>query len=96
MQGRNVKKLIAHKMSLIMIPPGCGNGLATGIAALMKPGNVGTVAREATQWVEVAIAAVRQAGEPNPWKTASDEDIAAEILRQIEEKKKAQRKAGMK
>jgi tRNA G18 (ribose-2'-O)-methylase SpoU len=84
-QGPNVKKLIAHKMSLIMISPGCGNGLATAIEALTKPGNLGAVAREATTWVEAAIAAVKAAPD-NPY--GDDEAIASEILHQIELRKK--------
>jgi hypothetical protein len=85
MQGPNVKKLIAHKMSLIMVPPGCGDGkhaaAGVAIAALMAPGNIGKVAREATAWVEAAIAAVKSAPD-NPY--TDDEAIAGEILRQIE------------
>ena len=77
-QGPNVKRLIAHKMSLLMVPP--GGGLHTALAALTKPGNVGNVAREATDWVETAIAAVKAAPD-NPYP--DDEVIAGEILRQI-------------
>jgi hypothetical protein len=87
-QGPNVMRLIAHKMS-IMIPSGTKDGLAAGIAALSKPGNIAAVAREATAWVAQAIALVRQAAPPNPWKDADDEAIADEILRQVEQRKKA-------
>ncbi len=83
MQGPNVKKLIVHKMSLLMVPPG-GN-LGTAIDALRKPGNVVAVAREATAWVEAAIAAVK-AAPGSTW--TDDEAIAGEILRQVELKKK--------
>jgi hypothetical protein len=85
-QGPNVKRLICHKMSLQMVPPGGGAGAA--IASLMKPGNIGVQAREATKWVEAAISLVRAAAEPNPYKTMTDEDIAGEILKGIEAKKK--------
>ena len=58
-----------------MIPPGTGkNALATGVAALMAPGNVGKVAREATAWVEAAIAAVKTA--PGGDAYGDDEAIA--------------------
>lgn len=88
MQGPNVKKLIAHKMSLLMVPPGTGKGaLAVAVGAMVKPGNVAAVAREATAWVELAIAAVRQAAEPNPWKHADDEAIAGKILDEVEKRK---------
>jgi hypothetical protein len=88
MQGPNVKKLIVHKMSLIMVPSGCGDGkgkaLATAIGALTKPGNLVAVAREATAWVEQAIATVRTAPD-SPYKT--DEEIAGAILEEVERRK---------
>jgi hypothetical protein len=88
MQGPNVKRLIAHKMSLLMIPPGSGkNALATGIAALMAPGNVGKVAREATAWVEAAIAVVKTAPD-NPYGN-DDEAIAGELLAEVEKRQQA-------
>lgn len=85
-QGPNIRKLIAHKMSLLLIPPGSSkDAMATGITGLMKPGNVSQIAREATAWVEAAVAAVK-AAPANPY--GEDEAIAAEILRQIEAKRK--------
>jgi hypothetical protein len=82
MQGPNVKKLIARKMSRDAIPD--GGGFADGVKFLMDPQRVGKVAREATEWVTMAIQAVRKAAEPNPWKGADDETIAGEILQRIE------------
>jgi hypothetical protein len=95
MQGPNVKRLIASKMSLLMVPPGSGDGkgkaFQVAMEALTKPGNVAKVAREATAWVEAALHAVREAAEPNPWKSADDEAIAAEILKGIEARSEATR-----
>lgn len=88
--GPNVKKLIVHKMSLLMVPPGCGNGLQTALAALTKPGNLVAVAREATQWVEAAIAVVKTAPD-NPYGD-DDEAIAETILQGVENKKRYQAK----
>ncbi len=88
-QGPNVRKLIAHKMSLLMIPPGCKDPFITGIESMLKPNGIGDAAREATRWIETAILAVRKAADPNPWRDAPDEDIAAEILRGIEGHKAA-------
>lgn len=82
-QGPNVKRLIAHKMSLIMVPPGGGVGAAIG--AMLIPGKLGQVAREATLWVEEAIYIVKAAPD-NPYKT--DEEIAGEIMRQVEARQK--------
>jgi hypothetical protein len=83
-QGHNVKKLICHKMALLMIPSGAG--FLEGLQALTTPGNVGKLAREATAWVEQAIAVVKSAPD-NPYGN-DDEAIAGEVLRQIEEKKR--------
>lgn len=80
-QGPNVKKLIVHKMSRDAIPP--GGGIAEGIKFLSDPSGMVEAAKKATKWVEVAIAAVRQATDPNPWKNATDEEIAGELVKQI-------------
>ena len=84
MQGPNVKRLIIHRMSILMIPPGTKDGLAEGVKALLEPGKIPKIAREATVWVELAIQAVRDAADPNPWRDKDDEAIAGEILRGIE------------
>jgi hypothetical protein len=85
-QGLNVKKLIVHKMTLNAVLDGGGIGDAIGFLSdvdkLMK------AARGASTFVETAILAVRQAAEPNPWKNATDEEIAGEILRGIEERER--------
>jgi hypothetical protein len=83
-QGPNVRKLIIHKMSLIMVPD--GGGIYSAIEAMATPGRIGEVAREATQWAEAVLALVRTAPD-NPY--GDDEAIAGEILRRIEEKKKS-------
>lgn len=86
MKGPNVKKLIAHKMSILAIPP--GGGLADGVEFLMSKERVIQAAKEATAWVEDAIAVVKSAPD-NPFKT--DEEIADEILRRIEKERKWRR-----
>lgn len=85
MQGANVKRLIAQKMATDAVL--AGGGLADALAFLSRPQAISAGARKATEWVMAAIQAVREAAEPNPWKTAGDEAIAAEILRQINAKK---------
>jgi hypothetical protein len=82
--GPNVKKLIFHKMSQEAIPK--GGGVADGLKFLMDKERIQKAFRESTQWVESVILAVRSAAEPNPFKDADDETIAAEILRRVEEK----------
>lgn len=85
MIGPHVRRLWAHKMSVGAIPK--GGGIADGIRFLSDPAALGKSAREATQWVAAAIQAVREAGDPNPWREADDEAIAAEILRLAKEKR---------
>lgn len=85
MQGPNVKKLIAHKMSMDAVPK--GGSIVDAVAFLRDPERIKQGAREATEWVQLAIKAVREAAEPNPWKDADDEAIAAEILKRIEQMK---------
>lgn len=89
-QGPHVKRLIAHVMSIGAVPS--GGGFADALRFLMDPDLIKRTAAASTQWVEVAINAVRLAGEPNPWKTADDEAIAEDILRRIDEKVAARRK----
>jgi hypothetical protein len=72
-------------MALDAVPP--HGGLADALHFLRQPAKVVSTAREATAWVEQALQLVRQAADPNPWRDASDEDIAAEILRRIEDRK---------
>lgn len=84
-QGPNVKRLIIRKMGADAIA--AGGGLTAGIKFLSSRESVMSGARAATQWVEDVIKVVRLAAEPNPWKDASDDQIAAEILRQMESKK---------
>ncbi len=86
MPGTNVNKLIAWKMSRDAVPT--GGGIADAVKFLINPTGIGESARAASKWVADAIIAIRNAVEPNPWKTADDEAIAAEIIRTIQERKK--------
>jgi len=83
--GPNVKKLVIYKTSLDAIPK--GGGVESGIKFLCDKELMVKTMRAADEWVKTVILAVRQAGEPNNLKNATDEEIAAEILRRIEEKK---------
>jgi hypothetical protein len=82
MQGPNVKKLIIRRMSMLMVPD--GGGLADALKSLSSAENIGGIAREATDWVMAALAAVKMS--PGNVHDDDDEAIAGEILRQIEEK----------
>lgn len=81
-QGPNVRRLIAYKMSVLMVPPGSGKrSLAAGVEALVM-GNLPAFARHATEWVKMAIAAVKAAPD-NPYGD-DDETIAGVILAEAE------------
>jgi len=81
-----MRELLAHKMAMDAVPPGAGPREA--IAFLTSPGRLEASAREATKWVHAAIAAVRDAADPNPWRNADNEAIAAEVLRLIAAKRR--------
>ena len=85
--GPNIKMLIATKMATDAIP--AGGGFADGVRFLSSKESIIAGAKAATEFVKLAIQAVRQAGDPNPWRNATDEEIAGELLRQIEAKKKS-------
>lgn len=87
--GPNLKKFIFLKMAKDAIPD--GGGLAAGIGFLITPGKMGAGFRMATEWCDAAIQAVRGAGEPNPWRNSTEEEIAAELVRMIEERKMTRR-----
>lgn len=85
MQGPAVRRLICEKMATDAVPS--GGGLSDALGFLSSKEKIAAGARQATVWVEAAIAAVRTAREPNPWKDASDDAIAEEILKQIKAKR---------
>lgn len=85
--GPNVKKLVSKKAALIIVPVGSGSdSSAKVVSALLDPKKIVVAMREAAAWVERAIQAVREAAEPNEWKDADDETIAAEIVREMEKR----------
>lgn len=88
MQGPNIKKLISQRMAYLAIPPGTKNGLQAGINFLMNPKKLSEVAKQATLEIEASIKAVRLAADPNPFRNSSDEEIAAEILKKLDERKR--------
>lgn len=84
--GPNMKKLIAHKMSIDAIPS--GGGVADALKFLTTPGSLGDGWKKAKDWVDAALTAIRSAEGLNPWKEAHDETIAGYLLEQIEAKKR--------
>lgn len=88
--GPNFRELVGRKIALDAVPP--GGGFSSVLKFLQEPGRVSESLREAVEWAAAAIAVVRTAAEPNPWREASDEQIAGEILRLAEEREKEQKK----
>lgn len=84
-QGPNVRKLIATRMATLMVPAGSTIGDALG--AIAKPGNIGVVAKQATDWANYAISLVKSCKD-NPYGDY-DEAIAGEILLRSQDHKEA-------
>jgi hypothetical protein len=74
----NVKRLIILRLSREAIPD--GGGLIDGLLFFSDPDKRKKNLDDSARWVKQAIEAVRGGAEPNPWKNASDEVIAGEIL----------------
>lgn len=89
--GPNVSRLIAARMAVLAIPP--NGGFVDGVRFLQDREALSRGAREAEAWARDAIAAMRAAADPNPWRDATDEEIAGEILRAVEERERAARAA---
>lgn len=85
-QGPNVKQLIVRRMSQSAIPK--GGGLKDAIDFLSSPERMLAGALAATEFVREAIEVIRSADEPNQWRNADDETIAAAILRSADERMK--------
>lgn len=86
--GPNVRKLICHKISLLAVSP--NGGMQDALNALTQPGRLLALAREATNWVNAAILAVKSAKDNHFGD--DDEAIAAAILKGVDDLK-SKRKA---
>lgn len=88
-QGPNMKRFICHRMAVEIVPPGSGvESVQNVVSTLTNKKGLVDVCRSATKWCEEAIAAVKSSPD-NPYGD-DDEAIAAELVRQIEEKKRNQ------
>lgn len=88
----SVLKLISYRMSLIAIPKGSKDPFTAGARAILEEGRLAQIGHEATEWTKAAIHLIRNAAEPNPWKESTDEDIAADILRKVEERSRREKR----
>jgi|ERR1700733_159898 len=88
----NVKRLQIEFTAWEAIPD--GGGLADGIDAIICPGRLSDCLKKAVTRTNAAILAVRNAGEPNPFREWTDDQIAGEILRKVWEKRGRCQKCG--
>lgn len=87
--GPNMKRLIAARMAVLAVP--ANGGILDAVRFLNDRDALGRAAREAQAFASDAIAAMRAAADPNPWRDATDEEIAGGILQAVEERKRAAR-----
>ena len=85
----NVKRLLLERVSIEAVPN--GGGLNAGLTFLSSKENITAGFSAALEWVNQALIAVRNAAAPNPFASASDEEIATELMCQIIDKKKGRR-----
>lgn len=83
----NVARLVAARIFAQKFPHGFS--IEDGVRFLNDREEQRTFTADAEEFARNAIAAVRAAGDPNPWRNATDEEIAAEILRAADEQKRA-------
>jgi len=82
--GPNIRRLIAQRIAQQAIPD--GGGMQAAVSFLSSKESIIEGTRKASEWVKATIEEVRRANDPNPWRNASDEEIAAEICRNIKER----------
>jgi len=78
--GKNLKRLLAYKVSRDAIPN--GGGFVAGLEFLMDKERMIQVSRDALAWIELAIVTIKIAPD-NPYGD-DDEAICAAILEKIE------------
>lgn len=88
--GPNVKRLWSIKMAKDAIPD--GGGFEDGLKFFSSKESIAAGAKAASEWCKLVIESVRRATLPNPWKDATDEEIAGELLRRIDAKRACERK----
>ena len=78
-------ELQVHILSTLAVP--MNGGVSDALKFLTEMGDANSPSRQkvrdAAEFAKRYVAAVRAAGEPNPWKNATDEEIAEQILIRI-------------
>jgi hypothetical protein len=78
-ESPSIRRLIIYRMSVIAVPD--GGGLTAAVKFLGDPEKMRSAWLEAEEWVNTALRAVRDAPGDNPWRHATDDAIADEIVR---------------
>jgi hypothetical protein len=87
MLGPNVERLISERAAQTMLEGRKPGDTAVGtMAQALIDGTIAQYMGEASRWVKNVLAIARNAPGADRWPT--DEDMAAEILRRIEERRK--------
>lgn len=84
--GPQMTRFVVSRMSVDALN-GTGRGIVAVVEFLQKPGSLADSARRSLEWCDQAIHSLRGAQEPNPFKTADEETIAAEVNRKLHETK---------
>lgn len=82
--GPEVWRIVSSRMCAEAIPS--GGGLEAGISFLRTPGAMGQGLRDVVAWWDECLNLVKGAPEPNPYRNASDEEIARAINERIQAK----------
>jgi hypothetical protein len=85
--GPNMERFMIERASLEAVP--VGGGMDSAIDFLLDDEKRTQVLRRALIWCDAAIQTLKNAGEPNPLKNSSDEEIAGDILRMIKIRREA-------
>lgn len=88
--GPNATRLIAMRMAALAVP--VGGGVADAVRAITTPGRLQAYARQATEELANAIAAIKAAPD-NPWGN-DDEVIAGHLLRMANDRRAAKQRGG--
>jgi hypothetical protein len=90
--GPNMRRLVAERAAQVAVESCKDEDLFGHIVQRIVSETLGKDLAEAKAWCETAVGLVRQAAEPNPWKAATDEEIAGTILRKIAGRRKNYRR----
>lgn len=94
MAASPVMKLQIEILSSMAVEPTSGNAHLSPFARVMEilqsASELTRRARLAHDRCRESIRLVREAADPNPWKNSTDDEIASEILRRLEERRSQQ------